>query len=279
MKPVYTLFLFVSVAFLFLNYAEGPPAGRTNSPSDGKSCKAAGCHNDAPLITNTTSWITSNIPAKGFIKDSTYTITITPVGPGHSVFGFECAAQEKSGTPIGTLGLLNTTETQFASGSTAYVEQTFTGSRGAGKTWQFSWKAAAATTGDSATFYACVNVANGNGANTGDSIYYNSLTVKRAFATPTSDIATQIKVQVSPNPTSGSTNNTIFRFSKSTSATWNLSLYNMYGALVATHSIEGSGDIQYQLPLHNVSTGLYAYSILDETNTPRATGKLVIGNE
>jgi len=279
MKPVYTLFLSVSVLFLFLNYAEGPPAGRTNSPSDGKSCKAAGCHLDAPLITNATSWITSNVPSKGFVKDSTYTITITPVGPGHSVFGFECAAQEKSGTPIGTLGLLNTTETQFAAGGTAYVEHTFTGSRGVGKTWQFSWRATAATTGDSATFYACVNVANGNGAPTGDSIYFNTLTIKRALSTPTNDIAMQIRVQVSPNPTSISANNTVFRFSKPTSATWNLRLYNMLGALVATHSIEGSGEIQYHLPLHNVSSGLYAYNISDETNAPRATGKLVISNE
>jgi len=51
------------------------------------------------------------------------------------------------------------------------------------------------------------------------------------------------------------------------------------GALVATHSIEGSGEIQYHLPLHNVSSGLYAYNISDETNAPRATGKLVISNE
>ncbi len=279
MKPVYTLFLSVCVLFLFMNYAEGPPPGRTNSPSDGKSCKAAGCHLDAPLITNATSWITTNVPSKGFVKDSTYTITVTPVGPGHNVFGFECAAQQKSGTPIGTLGLLNTTETQFAAGGTAYVEHTYTGSRGVGKTWQFSWKATAATTGDSATFYACVNVANGDGANTGDSIYFNTLTIKRALATPTTDIAAKISVQVSPNPTSVSANNTTFRFSKPSNATWNLHLYNMYGALISTHSIEGSGEIQYQLPLYNIMTGLYAYNISDEKNAPRATGKLVISNE
>ena len=262
-----------------MNYAEGPPAGRTGSPGDKQTCKASGCHNDAPLITNTTSWITTNVPSKGFTKDSTYTITITPNTLIHGVLGFQCASQDKTGAPIGTLGLLNTTETQFASGGTSYVEHTFTGSRatlGAQKTWQFSWKATAATTGDTATFYACVNLANGNGANTGDSIFFNTLTIKRAFGTPTNDLASLVKVQVSPNPTSVSANNTVFSFLKSTAGTWNLRLYNMYGALVATHKIEGSGDLQYHLPLYNIANGLYAYSISDDTDATCATGKLVV---
>ena len=274
MKPVYTLFFCVSVLVLFQNYAGGPPAGRTGSPGDGATCKDIGCHNDASLTNISPSWITTNVPPKGFIKDSTYTVTITPQGAGHNVFGFEAACQDKTGAKVGTLGLLNTTETQFAGGGAAYIEHTLAGSRGADKSWQFSWKAP--STGNDATFYACVNVANGDGQNTGDAIYFNTLTISRAITTPTNDITAFVNVQVSPYPTSVSANNTVFSFLKSTSGTWNLRLYNIYGALIATHKIEGTGDIQYHLPLYNITSGLYAYSISDDTDAPRATGKLVV---
>ncbi len=282
MKSVFPLFFGLTALSLFMSYSSGPPAGRTNSPGDAKSCQATGCHADAPLIVNTTSWITTNIPSKGFVKDSTYTITITPGNVAHSVIGFEASAQDITGAPIGTLGVTDAVNTKFADATTKYVEHTKVGTAatvGTQKSWQFSWKATTANTGDSVTFYACVNMTNANSAPSGDSIYFNKTTVRRAFGTPTNDLAASVKVQVSPNPTNISANNTVFSFSKPTVGTWNLRLYTLYGALIASHKIEGSGDIQYRLPVYNIANGMYAYSISDDQDAPRAIGKLVISGE
>ena len=276
MKSVSFIFLCFSAFCLFTNYDAFPLPGRTGSPGDAQTCKSSGCHLDAPLINTTTSWITTNVPPNGFVKDSTYTVTIKANGPSHGVFGFEAACQNLSGTAVGALGLINTAETQFVdSPKNTYIGQTLAGSRATNtKTWQFSWKAP--TTGDTATIYACVMLANGNGAETGDSLFLSKIKLTKAVTTPTIDIETLVKVQVSPNPASISANTPVFNFSKLEVGTWHLRLYNINGACIATETIEGTGNIQYSLPTHNLISGLYAYNITDNTNKPRSSGKILL---
>lgn len=277
MKSVLFILSGVLIFNLFTNYAEGPKSGVTGSPGDKQTCKQAGCHSDAAQQNAATSWITSNVPAKGFVKDSTYTITITTKAPSHTVYGFCAASQNNKGTAQGTLILTDKTNTQFGDMNltNTYVTHTYTGSRGANKVWQFNWKAPS-TLLDSTTIYACVMAANGNGAETGDSLFLSSLKLTRAALTPTNDIATQIKIQVSPNPASISAQNAQLSFSKPTSNVWTVRFYTVYGALALTQKIENSGEVSVLLPLYNFKSGMYAYSINDETESVRASGKLMV---
>ena len=175
------------------------------------------------------------MPSKGFVKDSIYTVTITTKATGHVVYGFCAAAQNKTGTAQGALMITDKTNTQFADMNLTetYVTHTFSGLRGANKVWQLNWKAPS-TLLDSTTFYACVMAANNNGNPLGDSLLLSSLKLTRAALTLTNDIATQIKVQVAPNPASIASQNAQLSFSKPTASVWNVRLYTMYGAIALT---------------------------------------------
>ncbi len=274
MKPFSLLLFGILVFNLFTNYADGPPSGVTGSPGDKQTCKQSGCHNDAILNSNNNNWITSNVPSKGFVKDSTYTITITARAT-HLVNGFCASAQNKTGTPQGGMIVTNTNQTQYADAAKAYIIQTRTGSSGANKVWTFNWKAPS-TLLDSTTIYACVMAANGNGNENGDSLFLSSLKLTRATLAPTNDIAAQVNVQVAPNPVSISAQNISFTFAKPTVGVWNVRIYTMYGALVGSHKVSNTGDISVSIPMNNLINGIFAYSITDETEAVRASGKLVV---
>ncbi len=150
----------------------GSPAGRTGSPGDGATCAGNNCHSGT--ATAQTGWITTNIPAQGYVPGSIYTITATATYAGLVKYGFEVACQNASGTALGTL--INTsTQTQLMGGT--YITHTSTGTTGSGsKTWTFSWKAPAAGTG-TVTFYGAFNCSNNDGHASGDIIYTSSTSV------------------------------------------------------------------------------------------------------
>ena len=275
MKPLSLIIFGILVFNLFTNYADGPPSGVTGSPGDkGATCKQSGCHIDAVLQNATTTWITSNVPAKGFVKDSTYTITITARAT-HTVNGFCVSAQNKTGTAQGSMIVTNTQQTQYADAAKAYIIQTRVGSSGTNKVWTFNWKAPS-TLLDSTTIYACVMAANGNANENGDSLFLSNLKLTRAALAPTSDIVAQVKVQVAPNPAHISAQNVSFTFAKPTVGVWNVRLYTLYGALVGSQKVWNTGDISVSMPLNNLLNGIFAYSITDDTETIQATGKLVV---
>lgn len=179
--------LFVAVAIIIfvdaLNNTSvsnngGAPAGRTGSPGDGGlTCAISGCHLPGPAPSVMAGWITSNIPASGYVPGSTYTITATATRPGHVEFGFEISPQNAVGTLLGTLVVTNITEMQLV-GANKYITHKLAGTSGptGSKTWNFNWIAPAAGTGN-VTFYGAFNVTNNNNASTGDTIYTSTLVV------------------------------------------------------------------------------------------------------
>ncbi len=158
-------------------YSSGPPAGRTGSPGDGGNCTS--CHG-GPAAQTQSGWITSNIPASGYVPLTTYTITATAVRANHSKFGFQISPQNASGTQIGTLGVISAAQTQLV-GGTKYIEHTNGGTSGVGsKTWTFNWTAPASGTG-SFTFYGAFNITNSSISSAGDTIYLSTLAVSEAI--------------------------------------------------------------------------------------------------
>jgi hypothetical protein len=126
-----------------LKNSGGAPAGYTNSPGDGQNCS----HCMGGAAVPVTGWITSNIPASGYLPGSTYTLSVTASGSGDK--GFQVSPQDAAGNLLGTL--TPGTGNKLV-GSGKYVTHNAAQS-GDSFTWNFQWTAPAAGAG-AITFYA-----------------------------------------------------------------------------------------------------------------------------
>lgn len=152
----------------------GPNAGKCGAPSDNYT-NCTSCHNGSTTVA--TGWITSDIPASGYIPGTTYTITATATYAGLVRFGFQICPQNTAGVKLGTLVLTSTATTQLV-GSSKYVEHKSAGTTGTTgyHTWSFNWIAPAAGSGP-LNFYGSFNCANNNGSESGDHIYNSILSI------------------------------------------------------------------------------------------------------
>ena len=121
------------------SYPTGAPSGVANDPSSG-AVNCTDCHSGT--ATTVTGWITSNIPASGYVPGTTYTITGTVTSSGKTIFGFEISPQNPNGVLVGSLTITNTTATKIV--SSKYVTHTQAGTAGTNtKSWSFNWTAPA----------------------------------------------------------------------------------------------------------------------------------------
>jgi hypothetical protein len=157
MKKYYSL-LFTAglIAFVFvmagfggddLKNSSGAPAGNTNSPGDGQNCT----HCMGGTATAVTGWITSDIPASGYVPGVTYTITATATGSGNK--GFQISPQTLAGNLIGTL-TAGTGNKLVGSGK--YVTHSSAVNTNPA-VWHFQWKAPTVGVA-SVTFYGAFAV-------------------------------------------------------------------------------------------------------------------------
>ena len=123
-------------------YPGGSPGGYTGSPGDNKNCTQ--CHGGS--ATAVLGWITSDIPAEGYIPGETYNITVTISGTGDK--GFEVSPQSPDGTLLGTL--IDGAGIHLVNGSKAMTHDN--SSTANPKVWEFQWIAPDAGTGE-VTFY------------------------------------------------------------------------------------------------------------------------------
>ncbi|MEI6815566.1 MAG: choice-of-anchor V domain-containing protein [Bacteroidota bacterium] len=151
--------------------SSGAPAGYVGAPANPNTCATGTCHGGT-AVTTQAGWITSNIPASGYIGGHVYTITATATKSGVVKFGFEIGCQNTIGAPLGTI--VNTsTQTQIVGGS--YITHSLTGTSGTNsKTWTFNWIAPVSGTG-TVTFYGCFNCTNNDSHDTGDIIYTSTM--------------------------------------------------------------------------------------------------------
>lgn len=203
MKQLITLLvIFLGVAAFTLLTSElkssgGSPGGKTGSPGDGNTCTQ--CHGGTANAQ--TGWITSDVPAGGYIPGQTYTITATATHTGVNLFGFELTAEDGASNKAGVFTATNTSETQVIGGGSA-ITHTSGGTTPSGniKTWTFDWTAPQAGTGD-VNFYAAFNAANGNGTTSGDVIYTSDLLVNESSAAGFGNLS-QRPFNIYPNPAS-----------------------------------------------------------------------------
>ena len=157
------------------SYPTGAPSGVANDPSSG-AVNCTDCHSGT--ATTVTGWITSNIPASGYVPGTTYTITGTVTSSGKTIFGFEISPQNPNGVLVGSLTITNTTATKIV--SSKYVTHTQAGTAGTNtKSWSFNWTAPATGVG-AVTFYGSFLGGNNNGSTSGDVTYITSSTFQQA---------------------------------------------------------------------------------------------------
>ena len=165
-------------------YPGGSPGGYTGSPGDGHTCTV--CHGGA--ATQLTGWITSNIPAEGYIPGATYNITVTVSGSGKK--GFEVSPQNLSGNLQGSLSA--GTGTKLVAGNTAVTHSSSSTSNP--KVWSFGWTAPNPGVGD-VTFYGAFTV---NEPVT----KLSTMTVSQQLFTGTGDPWAVASLRIYPNPAS-----------------------------------------------------------------------------
>lgn len=205
-KKIVYIFFWLSVGLFVINIqfahnanslSTGAPAGYTGSPGDGKTCGTnGGCHGGGAIAE--TGWITSNIPSGGYSPGAVYTVTATVTHPGKRKFGFEISPQSPTGSKLGSLTLLNPTETQIV--NTKYITHTANGTSGNNsRSWSFDWTAPATGLGP-VTFYAAFNASDSSLGTSGDTIYISELTVSEVVAGIFDSQTTEDNIILYPNP-------------------------------------------------------------------------------
>ncbi len=175
-------------------------AGYANDPLGGNNtCTNGGCHDSHPDFTAPAGTIVMKDAANNIVTSYTggqsYTITINAMNHGNTA-GFDAIVENASGVKEG-----NFTSGTGCQNKSGYMTHTFSGTIGTSKSWSFGWTAPVAGTG-TVTIYAVVNRANGNGSESGDSIFNTTQVLTENTGSAVEAIGTTKIISVYPNPTS-----------------------------------------------------------------------------
>ena len=176
----------------------GSPGGKSGSPGDNNNT-CTQCHGGT--ASSQEGWLTSNIPASGYVPGETYTITATGTHSGVVRFGFEATAEDGNNAKTGNFAITNSTETKLTNSSSAVTHKSSgTTPNGNSKSWSFDWTAPEAGTGE-VGFYAAFNAANGNGSTSGDVIYKTTMFASEDINSSVGDnFGAKSSIKIFPNP-------------------------------------------------------------------------------
>lgn len=246
--------------------SSGAPAGTTGSPGDAMSCTS--CHGGTASPVN--GWISTTVPAGGYVPGETYTITAKVVKAGISKFGFQMAVQNAAGTALGTL-VNPDAKTQLV-GQGKYATHRLQSTSGTDSaTWSVDWTAPAAGTGN-VTIYLAGNAANGNNTTSGDEIFTEALTISEG-STSARNAEVKLDLAVFPNPGNG-----LFTLSSQNPHTGDLKLEvrDLKGQLIRSTSFSNTELTSgYSLDLSALNSGIYLLHV-SGANGAASVEKLVI---
>lgn len=198
MKKIYNVLALLAFPSLLLlySYSGGSPGGKTGSMGDGGNT-CTDCH--AGTAISQTDWITSDIPAEGFVAGETYTITAKGTHSGVVKFGFELTAEDDMGNKIGTLTITDAARTKLANANHS-VTHTSGGTTPLDNsaTWSANWTAPDPAP-ETVYFNAAFNAANGNGGTSGDVIYTTEVTYNQFHVGVAEDLFAE-SIKLYPNP-------------------------------------------------------------------------------
>lgn len=192
----------------------GGPPYNTNAPGE-KTCSgiegASPCHSGG--IPDNTGPATCSIISSGgtmYVPGQTYTITPTITHATRMRFGFQLTARRASNNantgnltvPIADTANMWTQFPGYGSCQTCEfimhkkVATYFLSTTGS---WSFTWTAPSSNVGN-IKMYACFNAANNDNAETGDEIYYTTLTLTPSATGVNEQNIFASSITISPNP-------------------------------------------------------------------------------
>ena len=281
MKYIYILIVFGFLLLSMFHYSNnslsassgGAPIGYTGSPFDGRSCTS--CHN-GPTATAQPGWISSDIPAEGYIPGETYTISASVSRNGNSQFGFQVAAKSTSGAQAGTLKSISSeTNIQVAG---RYITHSALGTFASGnnKTWIFEWTSPSTGIGN-VTFYGAFLAGDNSGGSSGDVVFTSNLQVKQRTSTNINNTLTVSKSLISavfPNPVKDGFN---LKINLSEPNQTDVRLFDItgmeVGILFSGDLNKGEQILNISLP-ENIPSGMY--TVLLKSGENLATDKIIV---
>jgi hypothetical protein len=269
MKKIFTsLVLSCSLVFFLASfsggdgkYPSGAPAGYTNSPHDGQDCSVSSCHGGSS--TQVTNYITTNVPADGYVPGTTYNITVTVPGTNGDRKGFEVSPQNTAGTILGTV--TPGSGSKAASGAAGYITHS-TAVSSSPATWTFTWTAPAAGTGQ-VTFYGAFVA--------GFSNVSHSSTVVQESHVGINDLKAEMGFIAYPNPVQ---NKLTLSYNLKQMEHLSISLFDVTGKLVMPllNEVQNAGTHSSSFDLRGkVSSGIYFIAI-NKSGENKILSKIVV---
>lgn len=178
-----------------LGKRDGTEPGYTGSPGDSlKNCTI--CHGGTATYID--GWITSDIPATGYVPGARYTIKATNTEFSGTRFGFLVSPQDSIGNLLGELVITDTVTTKLV-GNNKYVTYTINGVESIDSlSWYFDWIAPADSINE-VIFYGAFN-SNFEGHKEGDQTTLSRLRVYKQGFTGIKETNITNVVFAFPNP-------------------------------------------------------------------------------
>lgn len=273
-KIIFCVFTFILLVILFESFAplkimrrDGTDPGYTGSPGDTlKNCTV--CHGG--VATTKAGWITSNIPASGYVSGQTYQIKAKNSVMGGTRFGFEVSPQALNGNLLGTMVITDTARTKLV-GNDKYVTYKSAGVDGVDSNiWTFNWIAPAKGTGQ-VVFYGAFNANPGHKGSDGTTL--STLTVNESTANGLYQIPKKVlNFSVFPNPSNDIVN---IQFEMKGTEKVILDIADLTGKQIAVIiNKKASGEITKQFNTSDLPNGIYLVRL--QVNGKTATQRLSI---
>ncbi|MBI2966463.1 MAG: hypothetical protein HYY40_01440 [Bacteroidetes bacterium] len=260
MKTLTTVSLLLLIAFSFLSYLAGPPAGTTNAPSETTCSTNQFCHGGFPDTGTGFAEITlmGGIPAAGYVPGQTYSVMPFVEDDSFSVAGFQTVALLSNNSGAGSVTISNPIKTQLIiSGSKEYVVHTSAGAQNPGMhDWMYDWTAPPKGSG-TVIIYGAFVAADGDGSVNGDLIYTDSLILYEDTTTGFPENNPKFVTGFTWSPLSGRlTINTRVE----TPENFKARITGCDGRVILVHALEGSLP-SHSINLSNLPDGIYFISV------------------
>ena len=228
---------------------DGPvTSGYTGSVGDGTSCISCHSSSGAQEI-SVTGWVTSNVPASGYVPGNTYTFTVT--NDGGEVLSFQGTSEDENNTKQGVFSDVGT-DIENPSSDNHYIGHT----NEELTTKSFDWTAPIAGTGTVNMYSAIINGDNGGGTKT--NTYLDVLSIEESN-TGIYDELDNTNVSIFPNPSNGVFTLTIESLS---SKNITVNIVSIQGQVVYSRAFNSNSIIE-NIDLSLFSKGVYFVNVLD----------------
>ncbi len=247
MKIFYGLFSLCVLWFLTLSlHSSGPQPGVTGAPGETTCSTTAGCHFGG---TETGTVAISGLPDT-VLANTTYTLTVKANSTNAVKGGFQITCLDNTNLAIGTLspgtGQIDQTDAgrQYVNHNTPKIYANGTVS------WSLTWKSPASSKNNPITFYTASLLANGNGGMSGDiAVTGTQKVIFKNTLSPTSDLANDAQIIISPNPTS----QILTVHFQQTNAIARLTLIDLSGKTVLQQTVTDNANVR----VGDLARGIY----------------------